>query len=55
VLGKVLKKGPALWTDVGNQVVSDYQRQRERSFVSDLRKRYKVEIDTEVLKTVNNH
>ena len=55
VLGKVLKKGPALWTDVGNQVVSDYQRYRERSFVSDLRKRYKVEIDTEVLKTVNNH
>lgn len=55
VLGKVLKKGPAVWTDVSNQVVSDYQRHREQAFVSDLRKRYKVEIDTEALKTVNKH
>ena len=55
VFGKVLKKGPAEWTDVGNQVVSDYQRLKEDEFVAELRKRYTVEIDESVLKTVNNH
>ncbi|MBR4130035.1 MAG: peptidylprolyl isomerase [Bacteroidaceae bacterium] len=55
VFGKVLKKGPAEWTDVSNQVVSDYQRLKEDEFVAELRKRYSVEIDKEVLKTVNNH
>ena len=55
VFGKVLKKGPAEWTDVSNQVVSDYQRLKEDEFVAELRKRYTVEIDKEVLATVNNH
>lgn len=55
VFGKVLKKGPAEWTDVSNQVVSDYQRLKEDEFVAELRKRYTVEIDKEALKTVNNH
>ena len=55
VIGKVLKKGPAEWTDVGNQVVSDYQHQMEDAFVEKLRSRYKVEINEEVLKTINNH
>lgn len=55
VLGKVLKKGPAAWTDVSNQVVSDYQRLKEDEFVAELRKRYTVEIDKAVLATVNNH
>lgn len=55
VFGKVLKKGPAEWTDVGNQVVSDYQRLKEDEFVAELRKRYTVEIDENALKTVNNH
>jgi peptidyl-prolyl cis-trans isomerase SurA len=55
VFGKVLKKGPAEWTDVSNQVVSDYQRFKEDEFVAKLRKRYTVEIDKDVLKTVNNH
>lgn len=54
VVGKVLKKGPAEWTDVSNQVVSDYQRFREDAFVKELRQRYTVEIDTEALKTVRN-
>ena len=53
VVGKVLKKGPSEWTDVSNQVVSDYQRSREEAFVQELRKRYTVEIDAEALKTVN--
>lgn len=55
VLGKLLKKGPAVWTDVSNQVVSDYQRFKEDEFVAELRKRYTVEIDKAVLATVNNH
>ena len=55
IMGKVLKKGPAVWTDVSNQVVSDYQRLKEDEFVAELRKRYSVEIDKEVLSTVNNH
>ena len=55
VFGKMLKKGPAEWTDVSNQVVSDYQRLKEDEFVAELRKRYTYEIDKEALKTVNNH
>ena len=55
VFGKVLKKGPAEWTDVSNQVVSDYQRLKEDEFVAELRKRYTFEIDKAVLATVNNH
>ena len=55
VFGKVLKKGPAEWTDVSNQVVNDYQRLKEDEFVAELRKRYTVEIDKDVLGTVNNH
>ena len=55
IFGKVLKKGPAEWTDVSNQVVSDYQRLKEDEFVADLRKRYTFEIDEAVLETVNNH
>lgn len=55
VLGKVLKKGPESWTDISSQIVSDYQRSCEDAFVEKLRKRYPVEIDEEVLKTVNKH
>lgn len=55
VVGKVLKKGPGEWTDISNQVVSDYQRMREDEYVETLRKRYPVEIHEDVLKTVNNH
>ena len=55
VKGKVLKKGPAEWTDISNKVVSDYQRSLEERFVEELRKRYTVEIHEDVLKTVNNH
>lgn len=55
VVGKVLKKGPEEWTDISNQVVTDYQRMREDEYVADLRKRYPVEIHEDVLKTVNNH
>lgn len=54
-LGKKLKKGPAEWTDVSSQVVTDYQRKREEEYVDQLRKKYTFEIDKDVLKTVNNH
>lgn len=55
VVGKKLKKGPEKWTDVSNQVVSDYQRKKEEEYVAELRKRYSFEIHEDILKTVNNH
>ncbi|MBQ0019788.1 MAG: peptidylprolyl isomerase [Bacteroidales bacterium] len=54
-VGKMLKKGPATWTDVSADVVADYQAKREEEFVAELRKRYAVEVYKDVLKTVNNH
>lgn len=54
-IGRLLKKGPKLWTDVGSQVVSDYQAACEEQFVQELLKRYPVEVYTDVLDTVNNH
>lgn len=54
-VGTLLKKGPKKWTDVSGQVVADYQQERERQYVAELRKRYKVEIFEDVINTVNNH
>ncbi len=55
VVGKVLKRGPEKWTDVGSQVVTDYQASCEKAFVEGLRKRYEVKIYPEVIATVNKH
>ena len=55
VYGKLLKKGPETWDDVKGQVTADYQDQLEKQWVAELRKRYTVEVDEKVLKTVNNH
>lgn len=55
VIGRKLKKGPQRWTDVGPQVVTDYQAVKEQEFVEALRRRYKFEVYKEVLKTVNKH
>ena len=52
---KAGKKKPKVWTDVSEQVVSDYQAEREQAFVEELRKRYPVIIYQDALKTVNNH
>lgn len=52
--GKVLK-APKEYTDVKGQVTADYQDQLEREWVAELRKRYPVVINQEVLETVNNH
>ena len=54
-VGKVLKKGPAKWTEVGAKVVQDYQKAQEDKYVDGLRKKYPVVIFEEVLSTVNNH
>ena len=54
LLGKKLKKGPEDYTDVLQQVVADYQRQHEKDRFSRLFRRFNVEIDKDVLKTVNS-
>ena len=55
LVGRLLKKGPKVWTDVSAQVVADYQAFKEQEFVDELRRRYKVEIYKEALDTVNKH
>lgn len=54
-VGKVLKKGPAKWTEVSARVVQDYQKAQEDKYVDGLRKKYPVVIFEDVLSTVNNH
>ena len=55
VYGRKLVKGPKKWTDVKNEVISDYQAVKEKEYIEELRKKYTVEIFEEVLKTVNNN
>jgi len=54
VYGKLLKK-PQDYTDVRALVVNDLQDEMERAWVADLRKKYAVTVNEEVLKTVNKH
>ena len=54
-LGKKLKKGPESYQDVPGQVENDYNAFRQAEEVAGWLKKYKVEINQEVLKTVNNH
>lgn len=53
VMGKCLKKGPETYTDVRRAVTEDYRLAQENDRLGDLRKRFAVEINSEVLKTVN--
>lgn len=53
--GKVLKKGPEDYTDVRGLVTADYQDALEHEWVADLRKKYSVTINKDILKTVNKH
>lgn len=53
VVGKKLK-APKHYTDVRGLVVSDYQEQLEREWIDNLRQRYKVTVDRDVLQSVNN-
>ena len=55
VFGKLLKKGPEEYQDVRALVVADYQEELEKAWVEDLRKRYSVVVNKDVLQTVNKH
>ena len=55
VYGKLLKKGPEDYTDVRGLVVADYQEALEKEWVADLRRKYVVKVNEDVLKTVNKH
>lgn len=46
---------PESYKDVKSAVQNDYQRYLEDKWVKELRRKYKVKVDKEVLKTVNNH
>jgi peptidyl-prolyl cis-trans isomerase SurA len=54
VVGKVIEQ-PESFKDVKGTVSNDYQKYLEDKWVKKLRKKYKVKVDKEVLKTVNNH
>ena len=55
VYGKKLKKHPEDYSDVRPQVVADFQQELEHRWVASLRRRYPVQVNKEVLKTVNKH
>lgn len=55
VYGKVLKKKPEDYTDVKGQVTADYQDLLEKQWVAQLRKKYLVKVNNEVVETVNKH
>ena len=54
IFGKI-EKGPSSVEEVQGQVVADYQQYLNAAWVARLRAVGKVEINQEVLKTVNNH
>lgn len=54
-IGKKLKKGPETYRDVRGPVTADYQNYLESVWIQQLKAKFKVEINQQVLKTVNNH
>ena len=54
VMGKKMKKGPTSFRDVRSLVLQEYQKENLVSITKQLRKKYRVEIYSNVLKTVNN-
>ena len=48
-------KAPKEYQDVKQLVVADYQEQLEKEWVAELRKKYPVVVNREVLATVNKH
>lgn len=50
-----LLKAPKSYEDVKEAVLADYQDELEKEWVAELRKKYTVTVDKEVLNTVNNH
>ena len=53
VFGKKLKKGPEEYSDVREEVEIDYRREQERGLLTSLMQHFGVEIEQDVLKTVN--
>lgn len=51
--GKILKK-PETWQDAKAQVTTDYQDKLMEEWVNELRRRYTVEVDKDVVKTVKS-
>ena len=51
VCGSVMKQ-PKSWLDVKPQVTADYQAQKEKEWVEDLRRRFSFSVDEAVLKTI---
>lgn len=54
VIGEVIT-APQVYTDVKGNVTADYQKYLEEKWLQKLRKKYKVKVNKEILKTVNNH
>lgn len=54
IVGKEIS-APEAYTDVKAAVADDYNKYKEQKWVKKLRKKYKVTVNKEVLKTVNNH
>lgn len=54
VIGKRLKKGPETYEDVKERVQKDYVEKHRYDWLEQLKAEYKVEIDEDILKTVNN-
>lgn len=54
VVGELIT-APQVYTDVKGTVAADYQKYLEEKWVKSLRKKYKVKVNKEILKTVNNH
>lgn len=54
VIGQVIS-APETYKDVKSAVQNDYQKYLEEEWVKVLRRKYKVNVDKKVLKSVNNH
>ncbi len=54
VIGKVIKQ-PQTYNDVRGQIMEDYRKFKEDEWVRGLRAKYPVEINWDVVNTVNNH
>ena len=54
ILGEKLKKGPESMNDVKEKVEKGYRELMKSTEINRLRQKYSVEINEEVLKTVNN-
>lgn len=54
VSGKLLLDGPEEYTDVKGEVISEYQAELEKRWIKSLNKKYKVEINQDVLSTITD-